>query len=389
MDNQFNKNFIIILVIVSLLVGGSAGVLGSLFVTPILQNLPYADKFFRQYEKSVSAGNEVISVEEESSSISAVEEVSPAVVSIVVSKELQNIQLDPFFGLPVQDQTAQPQVEKIGGGTGFIITPDGLIVTNRHVVEDSTAEYTVILNDDRQFDATVLDLDTVNDLAILKIEGENLPVAELGNSDELKIGQTVIAIGYTLGEYRNTVSKGIVSGINRQVFSSLGSAIQIDAPINPGNSGGPLINLSGQVVGINTAVNRQGEGIGFAIPINLAKTVVDSVEKYGKIIRPWLGVRYVQITPDIIKKNNLKVEYGALVVRGDTSTDLAIVPDSPADKAGLEENDIILEVNGVKLDKTSLVAEITKYSVGDEIELRILHDGNEKPIKIKLEERQN
>ncbi|HLD35072.1 MAG TPA: PDZ domain-containing protein, partial [Patescibacteria group bacterium] len=166
-------------------------------------------------------------------------------------------------------------------------------------------------------------------------------------------------------------------------------ALQTDAAINPGNSGGPLINLSGEVVGINTAVNREGESIGFAIPINVAKQVVNSVKEFGEIVRPWLGVRYQNVTSELAKANEISVDYGALIVAGRTDADLAVAPGSPADKAGLEANDIILEINGVKLDKVTLATEIQKYGVDDEIELKVWHDGEVKVVKVKLEKRES
>jgi serine protease Do len=284
---------------------------------------------------------------------------------------------------------------EVGGGTGFIFDESGLILTNRHVVSDLNAEYSVILNDGEQYEATVLGRDTVQDIAVLKIDVLGLQTVSLGDSDNLQIGQTVIAIGNTLSEYRNTVTRGVVSGIDRSIIAGGGGdselieeAIQTDAAINPGNSGGPLLNLAGEVVGINTAVNFQGQSIGFAIPVNNAKTVVESVLEYGKIVRPWLGVRYVQLDKQIAENNELDYDYGALIVQGQSRADLAIVPDSPADEAGLEENDIILEVNQVKLDdSTSLVKEINKFKPGDEVELLVFQEDKEIIIKVTLTER--
>jgi serine protease Do len=263
-------------------------------------------------------------------------------------------------------------------------------------VADEAAEYTVVLNDQRTFTATVLGRDFGNDLAILKIDGKDFPTVPLGDSDALQIGQSVIAIGYTLGEYQNTVTKGVISGIDRNVTAgdNVGSelieaAIQTDAAINPGNSGGPLLNLAGEVIGINTAVNREGESIGFALPINVAKNVIESIQKYGKIVRPWLGVRYINISEAFAKANQLPVTYGALVARGDQPGELAVVPSSPADKAGLVENDIITAVNGVTLEKHSLVTELQKFKPGDALTFTIIRKGEEKKITVTLEERKN
>ena len=237
--------------------------------------------------------------------------------------------------------------------------------------------------------------DPVLDLAVVKIDMKNLTPLSLGDSDSVKIGETVIAIGNALGEFRNTVTKGVVSGIGRTVTASgtadgsevIEGAIQTDAAINPGNSGGPLLNLQGEVIGVNTAMSQAGQLIGFALPINEAKRVIDSVERYGKIIRPYVGVRYVMINEEIAKANQLPVQEGALITRGEQRTDLAIMPGSPADKAGLAENDIILELDGQKVDKdNSLARLIARHSPGDTVTLKILHKGEEKEVKVKLEQ---
>jgi len=351
-----------------------------------------------------------IVVEEESATIAAVKKVSPSVVSIIVSKDLNNLYnitgpgmfpFNDFFGFNMpnyeysEDEENKSGKQKVGGGTGFIISEDGLILTNKHVVSDDDAEYTVITNDGKEYEAKVLASDFLNDIAIVKIEAQGMSVVELGDSDSLQIGQTVIAIGNSLAEYSNTVTKGVVSGIGRKVEAGNGrgasevleEAIQTDAAINPGNSGGPLINLSGEVIGINTAVNMEGQLIGFAIPVNQAKRIIESVKKHGKIVRPFLGVRYILLNKQIAKENNLNVDYGALILRGRNPMDLAVVPGSPADKADLEENDIILEMNGQKIhSEHSLAKEISNYNPKDEIELKILHKGEEKIVQVILDE---
>ncbi|MFW0862538.1 MAG: S1C family serine protease [Candidatus Komeilibacteria bacterium] len=340
-----------------------------------------------------------------------VENASPAVVSIIVSREItqyynQTGSLFPFedffgsgwpfsFDMP-QQEPQEPKTEKqqVGAGTGFIISSDGIILTNKHVATDGDSEYQVIMADGTSYDATFLGADAINDLAVLQIEGEDFPTIDLGDSDNINIGETVVAIGYALGEYSNTVTTGIVSGLGRDIvagtYSSsekLDNVIQTDAAINPGNSGGPLINLDGEVIGINTAVNREGQLIGFAIPINTAKKVVGSVQKYGKIVRPFLGIRYTMINEAIAKQNNLDVDYGALIIRGQDQTELAVMPGSPADKAGLVENDIILEIDDEKLttDKT-LAAKIAEYGPDDTIKLKVYHRGEEKIINVTLVE---
>jgi serine protease Do len=355
----------------------------------------------------------IVKVNEESDIVSVVEKVSPAVVSIIITKNLPKIEeyyFNPFggddffnrffgddffnFGIPQYRQNGTEERE-IGGGTGFIVTSDGYIVTNKHVVADEEAEYTVMMNDESKYDAEVVARDPTTDFAVLKIEGKDFPTIELGDSDELKVGQTVIAIGNALGEFRNTVSVGVISGLSRSITASgfgfgsehLVGVIQTDASINHGNSGGPLLNLAGQVIGINTAIAQDAQNIGFAIPINEVKNSIESVKEHGKIIRPWLGVRYIMINKSIAESNKLDVDYGALIIRGEEKTDLAVIPGSPADKVGLVENDIILEVNGEKIDQDyPLMKAIAKFKPGDEITLKVLHKGEEKEVKVRLEE---
>ena len=355
----------------------------------------------------------IVKVNEESDVVSVVEKVSPAVVSIIITKNLPKIEeyyFNPFgdddffnrffgddffnFGIPQYRQNGTEEQE-IGGGTGFIITSDGYIVTNKHVVADEEAEYTVMMNDESKYDAEVVARDPTTDFAVLKIEGKDFPTIELGDSDEIKVGQTVIAIGNALGEFRNTVSVGVISGLSRSITASsfgfgsenLVGVIQTDASINHGNSGGPLLNLAGQVIGINTAIAQDAQNIGFAIPINEVKNSIESVKEYGKIIKPWLGVRYIMINKSLAESNKLDVDYGALIIRGEEKTDLAVIPGSPADKAGLVENDIILEVNGEKIDQDyPLMKAIAKFKPGDEITLKVLHKGEEKEVKVRLEE---
>ncbi len=410
-----HRQIIIGAIIVSFVAGGLSGAIFGGFGPSI--NDWFQTRVLKLPSAGVTTSNQTVrTIEEESATIEAVKKISPSVVSIIISKDLSKLNqigsdLFPFndffqFGLPgfnfnlpgrgAQPKTDQPQKQEIGGGTGFIISEDGLILTNRHVITDNAADYTVILSDGKKYPAKILATDTVNDMGVVKIEARGLKPVELGDSSTLRIGQTVIAIGNTLAEYRNTVTKGVVSGLSRRVTAgdaggyseTIDQAIQTDAAINPGNSGGPLINLDGQVVGINTAVSQQGQLIGFAIPINSAKPVIQSIKTYGRIIRPFLGVRYVLVTKDIAEANNLPNDYGALVLRGTNPTDLAVIPGSPADKAGLVENDIILEVGGEKVDEDhSLASLIAKYQPGAEVEFKIWHKGETKLIKVKLEER--
>lgn len=334
---------------------------------------------------------------EESATIETVQKVSPAVVSIVITQDLGSYSATtPFdlFGFSIPSQESQGEQE-VGAGTGFIVSSDGMILTNKHVVSDVTASYTVVMNDGKKYDAQILDTDPLNDLALIKIDAEQLPTVSLGDSDSLSIGQTVIAIGNTLGEYSNTVTRGVISGLARTVTAgtrtgqseTLENIIQTDAAINFGNSGGPLVNLNGEVIGVNTAISQQGQLVGFAIPINQAKQVIESVQEYGYIVRPYLGVRYMVINKDIAEQNDLSVDYGALVVRGSQPADLAIIPGSPADKAGIQENDIILSINDQVIDEDhSLAHELQKYKPGDTITLKVLSKGEEKTISATLAE---
>lgn len=332
--------------------------------------------------------SQTLAVQEESATIDVVKQVKPAVVSIVISKDVS--QQQNYFGPFDNSDSGDSQPVQVGGGTGFIVSADGLILTNRHVVSDETAEYTVVMDDGTEYPATVLGRDTFNDIAVVKIEATDLPTLELGDSDTLQAGQTVIAVGNVLAVYQNTVTKGIVSGLARSLGEGqLTDLIQTDAAINQGNSGGPLVNLDGQVVGINTAVDRGGEGIGFAIPITEARVVVDSIKQFGRIVRPYIGVRYIMIDDELQTQNDLPYNYGALV-QADPSQPkkLAVVPGSPADKAGIEANDIILEIDGQKVEgAVGLPKALEKYTVGDTITLKVYHDGQEVERTATLVER--
>jgi serine protease Do len=271
-----------------------------------------------------------------------------------------------------------------------------MIVTNKHVVSDENAKYTIIANDEKEYEAKILARDPVNDIAILKIEAVDLPTLNFGDSDSLKIGQTVIAIGNSLGEFSNTVSKGIVSGLRRSVTAGTGfgdterlnNIIQTDAAINPGNSGGPLLNVNGEVIGVNVAMAQGAQSIGFALPSSQIKKVVEQVKATGKIITPYLGIRYIPVTKTIQKSINLPYAYGVLIVRGNRVTDFAVIPGSPADRAGLIENDLVLEINGNKIDeKNGLLETISKFNVGEEVTLKVWHKGELKDVKVKLGEK--
>ncbi len=349
------------------------------------------------------------SVDYEQALIKAVEQASPAVISIIISKDLPIIEqcpYNPFSNLPPefqeffdqQFQFYQPcqkgtERREIGGGSGFIISSDGLIVTNKHVVQDANALYTVLTNDGKKYDAKILARDPVQDLAVIKISANNLSVLILGNSNSIKLGQTAIAIGNALGEFRNTVSVGVVSGLSRNIVASGGGTtekieglIQTDAAINSGNSGGPLLNLKGEVIGINIATVSGAQNIGFAIPINQVKKAIESVKQTGHISTPYLGVRYTLIDSGFAKNEGLPVDYGALI-RGSNNSS-AVIKNSPAKKAGLKAEDVILEINGEKITQNNSFAYlIQKYGVGDLINLKIFRDGKEIYLEAILEER--
>lgn len=339
---------------------------------------------------------ESISVKEDSAVVSSVKKVLPSVVSVIFTKDVEVI--NPFsFGNPFGSPSRSIQTQQ-GGGTGFVITSEGLIATNKHVANVEGAKYTVITQDGKKYEAKVLAVDSANDFAILKIEAKNLPVVEFGDSEGLDVGQRVIAIGNALGEFQNTVTVGVLSGKERTLIAtsssgnnseSLEGLLQTDAAINEGNSGGPLVNIKGQVIGINTATAAKGqsEGIGFAIPISSVKTAIDSIKKTGKIIRPYLGVRYVVVDQKIAAIRNINSDKGVIVV-GDESRNLpAVEAGSPADKAGIRQGDIILKINADEIGEgKSLVRFLSKYQPGDEITLKIIREGRELDVKVKLSE---
>lgn len=322
------------------------------------------------------------------------------VVSIVVSKDIPKAR--SFFQNPFHVREPESQdlgvtkKQQIGSGSGFLVSADGLLVTNKHVVSDVAAEYTVITSDGNEYVAKVLGRDPMHDIAVLKIDGVDFPSLDLGDSDQVKVGQTVIAIGNPLGEFANSVTRGIISGVKREVSAGSGlgrseqllDIFQTDAAINPGNSGGPLFNISGEVIGVNVAMARGAENIAFALPINQVKRVVEQVKTTGKISTPYIGVRYLILNKTVAQENSLPLDYGALLIRGEKVTDFAVISGSPADKAGLMENDIILSIDGEKIDeKHQLASIISEKNVNDEVTLEVWHKGETKKVKVKLEER--
>lgn len=336
--------------------------------------------------------------------IDAVRKVSPSVVSVAVSKYLPRMRdvgpaelFDPFMLGNAEDGAGQKV--KIGGGSGFIVHSDGLILTNKHVVFDEDADYSVVLNDGSEYPAKVLSRDPINDIAVLKIDAKGLPPLELSSSKNVELGQTVIAIGNALGMFSNTVSRGIVSGLARSISASLGGApdsmmenlrgvIQTDVAINQGNSGGPLIDLDGRVVGINTAVIFGAQNIGFAIPIDWAKSDLEDILTHGRIIKPFLGLTYVMLTPEIAKRYGLPRDHGAMVIRDRRPGAEAVLAGSPAHKAGLKEHDIVTKLDGKDLEAgMDLMDLLQKHQVGDAVKLTYLRRDDEHECEVKLEER--
>lgn len=352
----------ILIILIVLLIGVSTGI----FINNLLER------------SSNSATAEDLRFDDQEATIRAIKKVNPAVVSIIVQEKKESVIINLLTG----ERTIEKEKTEESSGSGFLISPNGLIMTNKHVVnvdDEKTAEFRVIINTGEEYLAKLVGKDPLRDLAILQIFDNDLPYVEFGDSDDLQIGTTVIAIGNALGRYQNSVTKGIVSGLGRSIYASdqsgsgefLDNVIQTDAEINRGNSGGPLINLEGSVVGINVAIDESGSAIGFSIPINDARPIINSLKRVGRIIRPRLGIRYIMLTPKIAKEKNVSRNSGALIVRGDDGSS-AILPDSPADKAGLEERDIIYEINAIKIENNNtLFSVIQKYKPGDKIGLKI------------------
>ncbi len=318
---------------------------------------------------------------EEEATIAVVDLVTPAVVSVNIEKE--------FSG-------SETGYITVGSGTGFFVSADGMILTNKHVASDPDYHYTVITNNGEEHEATLLARDVFLDIALLDIEGENYPTVTLADSSAVRVGETVIAIGNPLGEFPNSVTKGIISGLNRTIMAGDGlgevetirEAIQTDAAINEGNSGGPLINLSGEVVGINTAIAFDGQSLGFAIPINEAKKAIDDVSEFGRIVRPWLGVRYLMIDSDVQKEFSLSVSEGALIIPTEAAEGQeSVIAESPAQKAGLLPGDIILKVQEFMLNKEMILSDaINTFAPENIVSLQVLRGEETLTISVTLSE---
>lgn len=342
-------------------------------------------------------------INESNQVVQAVKKVLPSVVSITMSKYLE-IPESPFGPLGLkEDSLTSPKRKKVkmGGGSGFIIEENGIILTNRHIIEDPEAGYLVVLQSGEKLKPKVLACDPINDVAVLEIGKTGLPIVQLGDSSSLELGQTVIAIGNALGLFKNTVSTGVVSGLSREIeaqsdigqeSTKLRGLIQTDAAINPGNSGGPLIDIEGKAIGINAAMVFGAENIGFALPINNAQKDLEELKKYGRIRQPFLGVRYVSITKELKEKFNLPVNFGVLVIsEPEISQGIkqAVVPESPAARAGVKEADIILEIGDKKITLNQTVPDVLQeFKIGQKLPLKILRNGKEKILRLVLGEKE-
>lgn len=351
----------------------------------------YIDNFINKVTSPIIA--EDLNLDDQEATIRAIKKVVPAVVSITI------YDWEDFIALstPSGQKEIQKYRKRIGNGSGFLISADGYILTNKHVVnvgDEKTVEYRINLNSGKQYYAQLIDKDELRDLAVLKIFDKDLPFVELGDSNSLQVGTTVIAIGNALGRYQNSVTKGIVSGLNRNLeitginneVMELYDVIQTDAEINIGNSGGPLVDLAGKVVGVNTAIDSSGQSIGFAIPINDARSVVTSIREIGKIVRPRLGVRYVMLTPELAREFNLNRDSGAYITVSEDG-DPGVLPDSPAEIGGLSEGDIIFEINAIKIESSNnLFSVIQRYKPGNRIGLKILRGDKVMIVIVTLDE---
>jgi serine protease Do len=334
--------------------------------------------------------------------------ICPAVISVIVSKDLpkaENFYSFPFGGkeyvMPKMEKNGKNKMQKttIGGGSGFIVSKDGYVFTSNHVVADTTADYTVVVDPKHKYPAKILSRNPINDTAVLKITdgGKMFPYLEMADSNKIELGEEVLAVGNALGEFTDTLSTGIISGLSRFItafggtdhqMQNLRGLIQTDAAINPGNSGGPLVNMEGKVVGINTAMIMGAQNIGFAIPINYAKKDWEEVKKFGKIIVPFLGIKYVLISKEMAEANRLPVEDGALVVR-EALGESPVIKNSAADRAGIKEWDILLECNGEKITiKNPLGHILQKCKIGEQTTFKVLRDNKELSLKVVMAEKE-
>ncbi|HSW40969.1 MAG TPA: trypsin-like peptidase domain-containing protein [Patescibacteria group bacterium] len=360
-----------------------AAVIGSLGTYGLLSATGALDREAAAPSAPVGQGQQAaqplpITIDESSAITRAAEKVSPAIVTIAVDGSLDDPGL-PFFGVP-----------QTGVGSGVIFDADGWIITNRHVVEGARS-LTVTLEDGREFAGTIYGLDTLTDLAIVRIQATGLPTAPIGDSSAAKVGQLAIAIGSPLGIHTNSVTAGILSAFGRTIQVQDGTIIrnliQTDAAINPGNSGGALLDSAGNVIGINTAVAQAAEGIGFAIPINIARPIMQQALAGQELARPWIGVFFITITPAVARTNGLPVEWGAWLTAQDARGQARdpVVADSPAAAAGLRDGDIITAVDGTEIDRDSPLDDVlTQFAPGRTVALDVLRDGAQVTLTLTL-----
>ncbi len=391
--NRFSPSSFATGTLVGLLIAGSV-ITGA--AADRLVGLPFLDRFIPRNNQlssglSPAIGQTTQILREDSAVINVAEKASPSVLTVSIRQQrvIRNLNpfQDPFGFFGFGQQQGQPESETIEQdiGTGFVVDgKQGLIVTNKHVVSGGEAEYKVITKDDKEYEVKQIYRDPTNDLAIIKVEAE-LPSLELGNSDDLRVGQFVVAIGTALGEFRHTVTTGVISGLGRGITAGspfegggeeIDNVIQTDAAINPGNSGGPLLNSSGQVIGVNVAVAGNAQNIGFAIPINVVKASIDNFNSTGQFDRPFMGVQYRLIPKQTALMND--VPEGAYIV--------SVVEDSSAADAGIKEGDIITELAGkaVKDTKGGLAEIINSLKVGESYPVKLYREGKEETVQMTM-----
>jgi len=372
--------------------------IGFFFIVNFAQHslpLLFQDSLFSQEQAGITQRVKLVS--EESVTIDIVKKYGPSVVTVsgIASQERQSSPFDfgfpPLFGSTPQSPSNPQQNQSQAIGSGFIVTRDGMIVTNKHVVSDTTMTYQVVTSDGKKYAVKNIYRDPLNDVALLKINpeqnsGKKLAPLTLGDSSHLQVGQYAVAIGTALGEFRNTITTGVVSGLGRGITAGspyegsveqLNNVIQTSAAINPGNSGGPLFNSSGQVIGVNTAVSQNGQNIGFAIPINVIKDSLQNYRQNGQIKRPFLGVSYSMLSKELAVLNDLPE--GAYVQ--------SVSQGSPADIAGLQQGDVIVKIDGQKISSNNTLADvIAKMKVGQIITITLYRDNRIQDIKAILKE---
>lgn len=360
------------------------------FLSAASNFLPRISSFLPNVTAPQITKEKVKVVTEEYVVINAVKKVGPSVVTVVEERTVQSLrgfEFGPFsfFGLPGPSEQQSRSI-----GSGFIVSKDGLIVTNKHVVSDIEGKYQIITSNDKKYHAQKIYRDPLNDVALIQIDpsenpGNKLNAIEIGDSSRLQVGQFVIAIGTALGEFKNTVTTGVISGLGRGITAGdefqgyverLDNVIQTSAAINPGNSGGPLLNSSAQVIGVNTAIASGGQNIGFALPINVIKDSIKNFNEHGKFNRPFLGVEYKMISRDLALLN--EVPEGAYIQN--------VISDSSADKAGIKAGDIITKIDGKKVQGENELAKIISgKKVGDTLLITVWRDEKTMDLKVTLQ----